>query len=154
MEQLLAQSDVVSIHLKLSDESRNLIDAEKLAQMKRNSILINTSRGAIVDEKALADALADPSAPLSAAGLDVFHTEPLPADSPLRSLPNALITPHIGTLSLFVGVVSLCVTGLLLFVFVGFLTEEVFMEFAQIAANQLKAVLEGTLPPSDILNPM
>lgn len=91
---LMAASDFVSVHLVLSDRSRGLIDRQALAQMKSSAFLINTSRAAIVDQQALMAALQ--SGQIAGAGLDVFEVEPLPADHPLRSLPNVLATPHVG----------------------------------------------------------
>jgi len=94
---LLAQSDIVSLHLPLNAATRGLFDREKLARMKSGAILINTARGAIVDETALADALR--SGHLGGAAIDVFEQEPLPAGSPLAGLPNAWLTPHVAGLS-------------------------------------------------------
>ncbi|WP_375454255.1 D-2-hydroxyacid dehydrogenase family protein [uncultured Methylobacterium sp.] len=91
---LLADSDVVSIHLVLAERTRGLIDAAALALMRPHALLINTARAAIVDEAALQAALAEGR--IGGAGLDVFETEPLPADSPWRSLPNLLALPHLG----------------------------------------------------------
>jgi phosphoglycerate dehydrogenase-like enzyme len=93
-DELLAQSDVLSIHLKLSDRSRGLFAAQELARMKPTALLVNTSRGPIVDEGALVAALRDGT--IGGAALDVYDTEPLPADHPLRSTPNTVLTPHIG----------------------------------------------------------
>jgi phosphoglycerate dehydrogenase-like enzyme len=93
-EELLTAADVVTIHLQLSDRTRGLIGAEELALMKRTATLVNTSRGPIVDEAALLDALR--SDRIAGAGLDVFDREPLPADHPLRSEPRAVLTPHLG----------------------------------------------------------
>jgi phosphoglycerate dehydrogenase-like enzyme len=93
-ETLFAQSDIISIHLVLSGRTRDLVGADELAAMKPNSLLVNTSRGPIVNEPALIDALT--SQAIGGAALDVFDTEPLPADHPLRTLPNVLATPHIG----------------------------------------------------------
>jgi phosphoglycerate dehydrogenase-like enzyme len=92
--ELLTQSDFVTIHLVLSDRTRGLIGANDLALMKPTAYLINTSRGPIVDEHALVDALRNKR--IAGAGLDVFDVEPLPAEHPLRSLPNTVITPHLG----------------------------------------------------------
>jgi D-3-phosphoglycerate dehydrogenase len=92
LDTVLANSDVVSIHLLLNDETRGLITADKIAQMKQGVILINTARGAIVDEAAMIDALK--SGHIRHAGLDVFNIEPLPADHPLTQLPNVTLSAH------------------------------------------------------------
>jgi phosphoglycerate dehydrogenase-like enzyme len=96
-DELLAQADFVSIHLVLGDRSRGLLGKRELALMKPTAYLINTSRGPIVDEAALIDALQQRR--IAGAGLDVFDIEPLPADHPLRRLPNTVLTPHIGYVS-------------------------------------------------------
>jgi phosphoglycerate dehydrogenase-like enzyme len=93
-DDLLAESDYVSIHLVHSDRTHRLIGADDLRRMKRSAYLINTSRGAIVDEAALAEALQERW--IAGAGVDVFEEEPLPNDHPFRSLPNLLATPHLG----------------------------------------------------------
>jgi len=93
-EDLFARADVLSIHLVLSDRSRGLVGAAELAAMKPTAILVNTSRGPIVDEDALLDALRRKE--IGCAALDVYDTEPLPADHPLRSLDNTVLTPHVG----------------------------------------------------------
>ncbi len=93
-DELLEQSDILSVNLVLGDRTRGLIGAAELARMKPTAYLVNTSRGPIVDEKALIDALERNV--IAGAGLDVFDTEPLPADHPLRRLPNTVITPHVG----------------------------------------------------------
>jgi phosphoglycerate dehydrogenase-like enzyme len=93
-DELLARADVVSIHLKLGPRSRGLIGAKELASMKRSAVLVNTARGPIVDQDALAAALRD--GVIAGAALDVFEPEPLPADHPARALPNTVLTPHIG----------------------------------------------------------
>lgn len=93
-EDLLAASDFVSIHLVLSDRTRGLVDADAFACMRPTAYLINTSRGPIVDERALVEALEQDR--IAGAGLDVFDVEPLPAGHPLRKLPNVLATPHLG----------------------------------------------------------
>jgi phosphoglycerate dehydrogenase-like enzyme len=126
LDDLLARPDVVSIHLRLSPASHGLFDLESLARMRPGALLINTARGAIVDEDALVEALQDGR--LGGAGLDVFATEPLPIQSALRTLPNVVLTPHIG-----------------------WKVDEVFHEFAQIAADQLAAWLEGRLAADEVL---
>lgn len=93
-DELLARSDVLSVHLVLSARSRGLIGAAELAAMKPTALLVNTSRGPIVDEGALVDALREKR--IAAAAVDVFDHEPLPKDHPLRRLDNAIVTPHIG----------------------------------------------------------
>ncbi len=93
-DELLARSDVLSVHLVLGDRTRGLIGARELSQMKRTAYLVNTSRGPIVDEAALVAALR--ARTIAGAGLDVYDEEPLPLDHPLRSLPNTVITPHLG----------------------------------------------------------
>ncbi|MCE0492299.1 D-2-hydroxyacid dehydrogenase family protein [Pantoea sp. Mb-10] len=91
---LMRESDVVSVHLVLSERTRHLIDRAALAEMKPGALLINTSRAAIVDQAAMLAALNDGA--LGGAGVDVFEQEPLPADHPLRQHPNVLATPHLG----------------------------------------------------------
>ena len=128
LDELLAISDVVSIHLRLSDESRGLLNREKLWKMKSGAILINTSRGAILDEQALIEGLREKR--LGGAGLDVFQTEPLPPTSELRTFPNVLLTPH-----------------------VGWKVRDVLHEFVEIAADQLEAWLTTGLSKNEVLNP-
>jgi phosphoglycerate dehydrogenase-like enzyme len=93
-DELLSSSDVVSIHLVLSDRTRNLLDAGSLSKMKPGSILVNVSRGPIVNEAALVKALREGRP--SHAALDVYDQEPLPADHPLRTLGNVTLAPHLG----------------------------------------------------------
>jgi phosphoglycerate dehydrogenase-like enzyme len=128
LDELLMTSDLISIHLRLSAESAGLFNKDCFLKMKPGAILINTSRGAIVDEQALEDALAKGS--IGGAGLDVFVQEPLPADSPLRLHDNVILTPHIG-----------------------WTVGEVFEEFAQIASKQLLDYLQGVLDDSELLRP-
>jgi phosphoglycerate dehydrogenase-like enzyme len=128
LDDLLERSEVVSVHLRLSPASTGLLDAGRLARMRPGAILINTARGAIVDEQALVAALT--TGRLAGAGLDVFATEPLPADHPLRTAPNVVLTPHIG-----------------------WKVDEVFAEWAEIAADQLAAWLDGRLPAAEVLDP-
>ena len=93
-DELFARADVLSIHLVLSDRTRGLVGRAELAAMKPTAVLINTSRGPIVDEQALVDALRNGT--IAGAGLDVFDREPLAPDDVLRTLPNTVLTPHIG----------------------------------------------------------
>jgi phosphoglycerate dehydrogenase-like enzyme len=91
---LFATSDVLTVHLKLSDRTTGLIGAAEFGAMKPTAILINTSRGPIVDEKALVTALS--TGTIAGAGLDVYDTEPLPVGNPLRGAPNTVLLPHLG----------------------------------------------------------
>lgn len=92
LDKLLADSDVVSLHLLLNDETKGFLSRERIAMMRKGSILINTARGAVVDEDAMLDALR--SGHLGHAGLDVFTVEPLPAGHPLTELPNVTLSAH------------------------------------------------------------
>jgi phosphoglycerate dehydrogenase-like enzyme len=96
-DELFARADVLTIHLVLSDRTRGLVGARELDLMKPSAILVNTSRGPIVDEMALADALARKQ--IRAAGVDAYAVEPLPADHPFRRLDNIVCTPHLGYVS-------------------------------------------------------
>jgi phosphoglycerate dehydrogenase-like enzyme len=122
---LLAQSDVVSLHLVLSDRTRGILAAQELASMKHGAILINTSRGPLVDEAALIKAL---RCGRLSAGLDVYAQEPLPADHALRSLPNVVLTPHLG-----------------------YCTREVYAQFYAESIENVLAFLDGK--PIRALNP-
>lgn len=97
LDDLLAQADVVTLHVPLTPETRHLLDAARIDRMRAGAVLINTSRGGIVDEAALADALR--AGRLRGAALDVFEQEPLPAGSPLAQAPNLILTPHIAGLT-------------------------------------------------------
>ncbi len=125
-DELLRRSDVVSIHLVLSDRSRGLVGARELGLMKRTAYLVNTSRGPIVDEAALIRALQDGT--IAGAGLDVFEPEPLPLDHPFRKLPNTVITPHLG-----------------------YVTEETYRVFFGHALEDVQAFLRGA--PVRVLKP-
>ena len=92
LEELLRRSDVVSLHLKLTEQSRHLIGEAELSRMKPGAVLINVGRGALVDEEALAAALG--SGHLGGAGIDVFQVEPLPPGHPLRACEQVVLTPH------------------------------------------------------------
>ncbi|MGE0746927.1 MAG: NAD(P)-dependent oxidoreductase [Rhodospirillales bacterium] len=122
LDDLLRESDVVSIHATLGAETRGLIDARRLALLKPTAVLVNTARGAIVDEAALCEALA--AGRLAGAGLDVFGEEPLPPGHPLAALPNVILTPHIG-----------------------WPTDEAYADFANAAADALLAYLDGRPVP-------
>jgi phosphoglycerate dehydrogenase-like enzyme len=97
LDQLLAESDIVSLHLPLVPETRHVIDTDALGRMKSRAILINTGRGGLVDPSALVAALS--SGQIAGAGLDVFDTEPLPEDDPILHLPNVVVTPHVAWLT-------------------------------------------------------
>ncbi len=122
---LLAQSDAISLHVVLSDRTRGILGATELAQMKPGAILINTSRGPLVDEAALVARLKTGKL---LAGLDVFAQEPLPADHPLRSLPNTVLTPHLG-----------------------YCSSEVYAQFYGESIENVLAFLDGA--PTRVLNP-
>lgn len=126
-EELLAQSDFLSLHVPLLPETRHYIDAAALATMKPTAVLVNTSRGPVVDTMALYEALK--ARRIFAAGLDVTDPEPLPANHPLYTLDNALIMPHIASASF-----------------------ETRNRMAEIAADNLLAGLAGKVPPN-CLNP-
>lgn len=95
LDELLARAEFVSLHVPLRDDTHHLIGARELSLMRADAVLINTSRGAVVDQQALVRALADGT--IAAAGLDVAEVEPVPLDDPLLSLPNCLVLPHIGS---------------------------------------------------------
>jgi glyoxylate reductase len=97
LEDLLAQADFVTLHVSLNDQTRHLIDAAALARMKPSAVLVNTARGPVVDQAALAEALANGT--IAAAGLDVTDPEPMAPDDPLLRLENCLVVPHIASAS-------------------------------------------------------
>ena len=96
-DELFARSDFITIHLVLSDRTRGLVGPAEFAHMKKNAILINTSRGPIIDEAAMIEALQ--AGRIGGVGLDVFNVEPLPADHILRTFDNAVLSPHLGYVS-------------------------------------------------------
>lgn len=98
LDEVLAVSDFVSVHVALAEETRMLLDAQRISRMKPGAVLVNTARGGIVDETALAGALVEGH--LYAAGIDVFEREPVAVDNPLLSLPNVVVAPHIGSATL------------------------------------------------------
>lgn len=93
-QELLHRADVVTLHLRLSERTRGVIGAGELDAMRSTAVLVNTSRGPLIDEQALLDALN--AGTIAGAGLDVYDVEPLPVDHPLRSTPNTVLTPHVG----------------------------------------------------------
>ena len=127
LDELLKESDFVSIHVSLMKETQHLINAEKLRLMKRTAYLINNARGPIVDEKALYRALKEGR--IAGAGLDVFEQEPTPVDNPLLKLDNVVVAPHISSAS-----------------------QETRSRMAEIAAENLVAFFEGRKPPN-LVNP-
>lgn len=98
LDELLMQADIVSLHVPLTEHTRNMLDRKALARMKQGALLINTARGGIIDEAALADALR--SGHLGGAAIDVFDQEPLAAGNPLADAPNTILTPHIAGVTL------------------------------------------------------
>lgn len=126
LDELLQTADIVSIHCPLNASTRHLLGRRELGLMKASAFLINTSRGAVVDQAALTDALAQQR--LGGAGLDVFETEPLPADDPLRQLDNVVLTPHSASSSVESGA-----------------------ECRRIAVEHVLTVLRGGIP-SDVVN--
>jgi phosphoglycerate dehydrogenase-like enzyme len=126
LDELLAQSDIVTIHQRLSDRTHGLLGARGLALMKPSAYLVNTSRGPIVEEAALVDALRRGA--IAGAGLDVFDVEPLPAGHPFLTLPNVVLTPHLG-----------------------YVTREGYAAFYGQTLENVRALLDGA--PVRVLNP-
>lgn len=127
LETVLKESDIVTIHVPLNSQTMNMIGKEQFEMMKRGSILINTSRGQVVVEDALIEALE--SGKLSAAGLDVFDQEPVSIDNKLLELPNVVLAPHIGSASVTTR-----------------------SRMSEICASNLIAALTGSIPPN-LINP-
>ncbi|MEM2400527.1 MAG: glyoxylate reductase [Candidatus Bathyarchaeia archaeon] len=127
LDTLLRESDFISVHVPLTKETYHLINAERLKFVKKTAYLINTSRGPVVDEKALYEALKEGR--LAGAALDVFEQEPLPTDSPLLRLDNVILTPHIASASY-----------------------ETRSRMAEMVAENLIAFFEGKVPPN-LVNP-
>ncbi|HEX2500070.1 MAG TPA: NAD(P)-dependent oxidoreductase, partial [Methylomirabilota bacterium] len=125
-DELLQRADIVTIHLVLSERTRGLVGARELALMRPSAYLVNTSRGPIVDERALIAALE--AGAIAGAGLDVYDEEPLPPDHPFRRLPNTVITPHLG-----------------------YVTEETYRIFYSQALEDVRAFLSGA--PVRVLSP-
>src|SRR5207244_476586 len=94
LDELLDAADFISLHTPLTAETRHILNTERLAKTKRGVRIINCARGGLIDEEALADAIS--SGQVAGAALDVFETEPLPADSPLRKISKLVLTPHLG----------------------------------------------------------
>jgi glyoxylate reductase len=127
LDDLLREADYISLHVPLTDDTKHLIDKRELEMMKKSAFLINTSRGPVVNEKALYEALKNRN--IAGAGIDVFEEEPTPQDNPLLKLDNIIITPHIGSA-----------------------TQETRLAMAVKAATNITAALKGERPP-DLLNP-
>lgn len=123
LEDLLRQSDFVTLHVPLTEETRHLIDAEKLKLMKKTAFIINNSRGPVVDEKALYEALKAEA--IAGAALDVFEREPLSTASPLLSLENVVVAPHISSASV-----------------------ETRAKMSEMVAENLRTFIEGEIPPN------
>src|SRR3546814_1736697 len=123
---LFRRADFITLHLRLSDRSRGLVDAEMLSLRKPDAWVVNTSRGPIIDEAAMLDALQ--ARRIGGAALDVFDHEPLPADHPLRRLDNVVATPH-----------------------VGYVSRENYAQFYRETAENIAAFLAGT--PRNIIEP-
>lgn len=126
LDTLLAEADIVTLHVPLTPSTEKMIGAKELAKMKKSAILINTARGKVVDEAALIEALKEKK--IRGAGLDVFEKEPLPLNDPLKALENVVLTPHIA-----------------------FLTEESLEECTYVCVQNIERFIEGK--PQNIVNP-
>lgn len=122
---VLRDADVLSVHVPLSEQTRHLIGGEQFGMMKKTAVFVNTSRGPVVDQRALAEALA--SRRIFAAGIDVFEQEPMPPDDPLLRLDNVVVAPHIASASV-----------------------PTRIRMATLAAENLVAVLQGQRPPNPV----
>jgi D-3-phosphoglycerate dehydrogenase len=127
LDTLLRESDFVTLHVMVNEETRGMLPAEKLALMKESAYFINTARSALTDEKALTDMLRQKK--IAGAGLDVYDKEPLPLDHPLMELDNVVLLPHIGGA-----------------------TEEVSTHQAEIVVPAIEALIRGE-KPSNVVNP-
>jgi phosphoglycerate dehydrogenase-like enzyme len=127
LDDLFRQSDIVTLHLRLSDRTRGIVTARHLSLMKPTACLVNTARGHLVDENALVAALRDRR--IRGAALDVFQTEPLPVSHPLRSLENVVLSPHMG-----------------------YVSAESYDQFFRAAVDNIDAYLDGRVP-AGALNP-
>jgi phosphoglycerate dehydrogenase-like enzyme len=127
LEDLLRQSDVITLHLRLSERTNRIITARHISLMKPTACFVNTARGPLVDETALVDALR--SGRIRGAALDVFDTEPLPVNHPLRSLENVVLTPHMG-----------------------YVTEQSYDQFFRQAVENIESYLDGRVP-AGAMNP-
>ncbi len=125
VDELFATADVISLHCPLTDSTRQMVNADRLSKMKRSAFLINTGRGPLIDEPALANALKQKQ--IAGAGLDVLSAEPPKADNPLLSAPNCIITPHVAWASV-----------------------EARKRLLQMTADNIKAYLAGT--PTNVVN--
>ncbi len=125
LDDVLQDSDVISVHVPLSEQTRHLIGRAQFALMKNTAVFVNTSRGPVVDQRALAEALA--SRRIFAAGIDVFEQEPVSPDDPLLKLDNVIVVPHVASASI-----------------------PTRIRMATLAAENLVAVLEGRRPPNPV----
>jgi phosphoglycerate dehydrogenase-like enzyme len=127
LDDLFRQSDIITLHLRLSERTKQIITAQHISLMKATACFVNTARGQLVDEEALVDALR--AGRIRGAALDVFHTEPLPVNHPLRSLENVILTPHMG-----------------------YVTEDSYGQFFRQAVENIESYLEGRVP-AGAMNP-